>query len=216
MINSDSDSGCGKNEGMNISGSESASVSACASMNTCSLDNQFVTLLSQSSKLIQQATKFLICDNDEEEVGNNDNNDSSNDCNRKRCLEVIRTSNEAMLDASEKFLEKRKNKKVTELKKQKMQHSIESSTITASNSRVTSFESIIGSQDAKLALYENLILPLSMTAVDRKKVFQGVLAGGGNVLLYGPPGNGKTLLAQAAANEANAELFAIRPSEILR
>jgi len=33
--------------------------------------------------------------------------------------------------------------------------------------------------------------------------------------LYGPPGTGKTCLAQAAAFEADAVFFSIRPSDIL-
>lgn len=171
-----------------------------------SMDDQFVALLAQSAKLIKQATMFLQNFSDDEEKG-------KNDIIRGKCLEAITTSNDAMLAVSDKLLEKKK--------KDQKQHELKEKSETknmnfARSNRIVTFDNIIGSNDAKLALYENLILPLSMSATDRKKIFQGVLSGGGNVLLYGPPGTGKTCLAQAAACEANAELFAIRPSEILR
>lgn len=35
----------------------------------------------------------------------------------------------------------------------------------------------------------------------------GIRAGSGNVMLYGPAGTGKTIMCQAAAFEANAELI---------
>lgn len=40
-------------------------------------------------------------------------------------------------------------------------------------------------------------------------IYLGIRATTGNVLLHGPPGTGKTLLAQAAANEAGAQLVII-------
>jgi ATP-dependent 26S proteasome regulatory subunit len=161
-------------------------------------DDQFVTLLAQSSQLIQQATRFLSCEDD-----------TDND-NRVKCLQAISSSNDAMLGASETILAKKQRKAVQARAKQSPAMHF------ARSSQLVTFDNIVGSQDAKHALYENLVLPLSMSTTDRKKIFQGVLSGGGNVLLYGPPGTGKTCLAQAAACEANAELFSIRPSEILR
>ncbi len=49
----------------------------------------------------------------------------------------------------------------------------------------------------------------------RQRIYIGVRANCGNMLLYGPPGTGKTMLAKAVANECNASLFSIRPSEML-
>ena len=83
---------------------------------------------------------------------------------------------------------------------------------TVSNMR---FSNIVGSDAAKQALYENIILPMTADTELRQKLFQGVRSGIGNVLLYGPPGNGKTLLAQATAGESSATLFCVRPSDVL-
>lgn len=77
------------------------------------------------------------------------------------------------------------------------------------------FEDVIGQEMAKIALMENVIFPLTLCKAESEKIFRGIRAGAGNVLLHGPPGTGKTCLAQAAANEAQAELFAVRPSDIL-
>lgn len=46
-------------------------------------------------------------------------------------------------------------------------------------------------------------------------ILQGIRHSIGNILLHGPPGTGKTLLAQAVANECQADLFVMNPSDIL-
>lgn len=77
------------------------------------------------------------------------------------------------------------------------------------------FENIIGCNQAKRSLHENVILPLTMANELRASVFAGIRGGTGNVLLYGPPGMGKTILVDAAAGEAEAALISVRPSDIL-
>jgi SpoVK/Ycf46/Vps4 family AAA+-type ATPase len=95
-----------------------------------------------------------------------------------------------------------------------------------------SFKEVIGNFEAKQALYENVILPLTISDVAKVKIFSGktspffsashriifqsalfftrmagIRAGSGNVMLYGPAGTGKTIMCQAAAFEARAVLI---------
>ncbi len=55
------------------------------------------------------------------------------------------------------------------------------------------YSQIIGSDDAKQTLYENIVLPLSLSTSVRQEIFRGVRSSGGNVLLFGPPGTGSIL-----------------------
>lgn len=52
------------------------------------------------------------------------------------------------------------------------------------------YTNIIGSEDAKQILYENIVLPLSLSNSLRCQLFQGIRSSVGNVLLFGPPGTG--------------------------
>lgn len=70
-----------------------------------------------------------------------------------------------------------------------------------SSSTIT-FDDIIGCDQAKQWLEENIILQFNVEPRIRAKLFQGIRSGVGNVLLYGPPGTGKTLLAQVSTNLA--------------
>jgi hypothetical protein len=47
-----------------------------------------------------------------------------------------------------------------------------------------SFADLVGSNSAKQSLYENIVLPLSLSEDMRQKIFQGVRSSGGNVDLH--------------------------------
>jgi len=73
-----------------------------------------------------------------------------------------------------------------------------------------SFEDIIGLNDAKRLLKEAVMLPLKYP-----HFFQGILEPWNGVLLFGPPGTGKTMLAKAVATECRTTFFNISASSIV-
>lgn len=75
----------------------------------------------------------------------------------------------------------------------------------------TRFIHIAGMDDLKKSIRLQIIEPFlnpGLFAKFKKKA-------GGGILLYGPPGCGKTMLARAVANECNASFLAIGISEVL-
>ncbi|MCE0557143.1 ATP-binding protein [Motilimonas sp. E26] len=75
----------------------------------------------------------------------------------------------------------------------------------------TNFSDVVGLEAIKKQINKRIILPFQKPSIFqrfKKKV-------GGGVLLYGPPGCGKTLLARATAGECNASFFNVEVADIL-
>ena len=66
-----------------------------------------------------------------------------------------------------------------------------------------SFDDIAGMNDAKSAIQEMIIYPMR----EPEKARAMKLKPGGGVILYGPPGNGKTMFGKAIAHEIAAPFF---------
>jgi len=75
----------------------------------------------------------------------------------------------------------------------------------------TTFNDVVGLSHIKKQIHKKIILPFQKPSLFqrfKKKV-------GGGVLLFGPPGCGKTLLARATAGECNASFFNVEISDVL-
>jgi hypothetical protein len=85
---------------------------------------------------------------------------------------------------------------------------------TMSEQPRTRFRDIIGHGAVKLRLDE-ILLPLALPTNLADSILTGIRSSSASILLYGPPGCGKTQLAKAIAGEAQAAFISVGPSDIL-
>ena len=72
------------------------------------------------------------------------------------------------------------------------------------------FDEIAGMDELKKTLYQDIILPLEQKELYEK--YKITVPNG--ILLYGPPGCGKTFLCQKLAQEVNYNFISVKPSDI--
>ena len=84
-----------------------------------------------------------------------------------------------------------------------------SGTIVTESPKVN-WEDIAGLDNVKQALREAIVLPIA-----KPELFTGARRPWSGILLFGPPGCGKTLLAKAAATECSATFFSASSADLL-
>jgi len=99
---------------------------------------------------------------------------------------------------------------------EKLKKELESTIVEGKRAKSTTFDEVVGLEEAKRLLRESILWP----ALGPSKLFSGIRAKCRGVLLYGPPGCGKTMVARAAAaelcgNAHAATFFHIRPADVM-
>lgn len=69
---------------------------------------------------------------------------------------------------------------------------------------------IIGLDNVKGLIFENIIYPMK-----RPDIFQGLRKPSRGILLFGPPGTGKTMIGKAVASQLNSTFFSISASSLI-
>jgi spastin len=118
------------------------------------------------------------------------------------------TNNNNIINKKNQNIENQKKKKnIHEKEEDEMDNKILSE-ITVSNPGVK-FSDIIGMKELKQMINEIIIIPTI-----RPDLFKGILKPQRGILLFGPPGTGKTMIAKAIASECSSTFFNISASSL--
>ena len=100
-----------------------------------------------------------------------------------------------------------KKKNIHEKEEDEMDEKIESEIMVANPG--VKFDDIIGMKEMKRILYEIIVVPTI-----RPDLFTGIRKPQRGILLFGPPGTGKTMIAKAIASECQSTFFNISASSL--
>lgn len=75
----------------------------------------------------------------------------------------------------------------------------------------TKFEDIGSLDNVKRSLYEMITLPMDRPELFQQGILKETISG---ILLFGPPGTGKTMLAKAVASQSKSNFIAVNSSSI--
>ncbi len=124
---------------------------------------------------------------------------------------LVQKGSQKIQKKTQKTLKNKKTKKEPEVEENNVDTSDENTKLSKPKTKTKiTFESIVGLEEAKEAFREKVILPFEHPEIYEKF---GKKAGGG-ILLYGLPGTGKTMFAEAASNEVNANFIPVKCSDI--
>lgn len=130
-------------------------------------------------------------------------------------LKSVRLENaERLMSMSRELKKKHQTQAVTSSEKSRDEDyasSFEELGVPVANVPDVSFDDVAGLENVKSEIFTKVIYPMrNKDLADQYKVSPG-----GGVLLFGPPGTGKTYIARAISHEVNAKFVYINPSTLL-
>ncbi len=124
--------------------------------------------------------------------------------------EVLKRQIRSLESAIQKMNLPKKGKVVEELPKDEATAILQELGLAVSQGEGPSLKEVVGMEDLKKELFTKIIYPLKFP--DLAKEFN--INAGGGLLLYGPPGNGKTFIVRALAREVSMNFIYVNPSSL--